>query len=47
VSVNDEQAAEDQLMSLVVSRSLHVANFGRKEYDLEDVFLRIVEGSQE
>jgi ABC-2 type transport system ATP-binding protein len=47
VSVNDEQAAEDQLMSLVVSRGLHVANFGRKEYDLEDVFLRIVEGSQE
>ena len=47
VSVTDEQAAEDQLMSLLVSQDLKVANFGRKEYELEDVFLRIVEGSQE
>jgi len=47
VSVTDEQTAEDQLLGLVVSRGLHVANFSRKEYDLEEVFLRIVEGSQE
>jgi ABC-type uncharacterized transport system ATPase subunit len=46
VSVTDEQAAEDRLLSLVVSQGLKVANFSRKEYALEDVFLRIVEGSQ-
>jgi len=47
VSVTDDQAAEDQLMSLMVSQGVKVANFGRKEYELEDVFLRIVEGSRE
>jgi ABC-2 type transport system ATP-binding protein len=46
VSVTDDQAAEDQLLGLVVSQGLKVANFSRKEYALEDVFLRIVEGSQ-
>ena len=47
VSVKDEQTAEDQLLGLVVSSGLKVANFSRKEYDLEEVFLRIVEGSKE
>jgi ABC-2 type transport system ATP-binding protein len=46
VSVTDEAAAEDQLLSLLVSSGLKVADFGRKEYDLEDVFLSIVERSQ-
>jgi ABC-2 type transport system ATP-binding protein len=46
VSVTDANAAEDQLLSLLVSAGLKVADFGRKAYDLEDVFLEIVEGSQ-
>ena len=45
VSVTDVDAAEDQLLSLLVSAGCKVADFGRKEYDLEDVFLSIVEGS--
>jgi ABC-2 type transport system ATP-binding protein len=46
VSVTDEVAAEDQLMSLLVSNGLKVSNFSRKEQNLEDVFLNIVERSQ-
>ena len=46
VSVTDETAAEDQLMSLLVSSGLKVSNFSRKEQNLEDVFLNIVERSQ-
>jgi len=45
VSVTDVDAAEDQLLSLLVSAGCKVADFGRKEYDLEDVFLSTVEGS--
>jgi ABC-2 type transport system ATP-binding protein len=45
VSVTDEAAAEDQLLTLLVSSGLKVADFGRKEYNLEDVFLSIVERS--
>jgi len=45
VSVTDEAAAEDELLSLLVSGGLKVADFGRKEYDLEDVFLSIVESA--
>jgi ABC-2 type transport system ATP-binding protein len=46
VSVTDADAAEDQLLSLLVSAGNKVADFGRKEHNLEDVFLKIVEGSQ-
>ena len=46
VSVTDEAAAEDQLMSLLVSNGLKVSNFSRKAQNLEDVFLNIVERSQ-
>ena len=46
VSVTDEAAAEDQLMSLLVSHGLKVSNFSRKEQNLEDVFINIVERSQ-
>ncbi|HSR30141.1 MAG TPA: hypothetical protein VLY63_06205, partial [Anaerolineae bacterium] len=45
VRVTDEAAAEDQLLSLLVSSGVKVADFGRKEYNLEDVFLSIVERS--
>ena len=46
VSVTDEAAAEDQLIGLLVSSGLKVSNFSRKEQNLEDVFLSIVERSQ-
>jgi len=46
VSVTDADAAEDQLLSLLESAGCKVADFGRKEHNLEDVFLKIVEGSQ-
>ncbi len=46
VSVTDEAAAKDQLMSLLVSRGLKVSNFSRKEQNLEDVFINIIERSQ-
>ncbi len=42
VKVTDEKAAEDQLMSLLVASGLKVSNFGRKEQNLEDVFINIV-----
>lgn len=43
VSVTDEAAAKDQLLSLLVANGLKVSNFGRKEQNLEDVFLNIIE----
>ena len=47
VSVNDEAAAKAQLLRQVVSDAgLNVLEFGRKKYELEDVFLSIVEGGQ-
>jgi ABC-2 type transport system ATP-binding protein len=46
VSVTDGVVAEDQLMSLLVSSGLKVANFSRKEQNLEDVFINIIERSQ-
>ena len=46
VSVTDEAAATDQLMGLLVSNGLKVSNFSRKEQNLEDVFINIIERSQ-
>ena len=46
VHVNDDQAAEAQLMRLVNSdEHVTVSEFGRKEMDLEEVFMRLVEGN--
>jgi len=46
VSVTDTAAAEDQLLGLIMAGGgVRVADFGRKEYALEDVFLSIVERS--
>jgi ABC-2 type transport system ATP-binding protein len=43
VSVTDEVAAEDQLQRLILEdRSLKVKHFGRKTYNLEEVFLELV-----
>jgi ABC-2 type transport system ATP-binding protein len=46
VTTTDGASAADELLSLLVSRGLKVSDFGRKEYELEDVFLSIVERSQ-
>ncbi len=46
VTVTDEAAAEDQLLRLVLADpALRVVEFGRKKYELEEVFLGLVEGS--
>jgi ABC-2 type transport system ATP-binding protein len=43
VSVTDEAAAEDLLLRLILDdRSLQVKHFGRKTYNLEEVFLELV-----
>jgi ABC-2 type transport system ATP-binding protein len=47
VSVTDEAAAEDQLLSLLLSSGLKVSDFRRKAYDLEDAFLGAVERSEQ
>ena len=45
VSVSDEAAAEAQLLRLVLaSEGINVIEYGRKRYELEDIFLSIVEG---
>jgi len=43
VSVKDDDAAEDQLLRLILEdRDLRVKSFGRKTYNLEEVFLSLV-----
>lgn len=45
VQVSDPEAAEDELLRLVLEdRSLKVKAFGRKTYNLEEVFLNIIDG---
>ncbi len=46
VSVTDEAAAKDQLISLLVSNGLKVSNFSRKEQNLENIFINLIERSQ-
>ena len=47
VSVSDENAAKDELLRLVLSQNgLRVTEFGRLKHNLEEVFLKIVEGSE-
>ena len=45
VKVTDSEQAEDQLLRLVLAnKRLTVQEFGRKQYDLEEVFVSLVEG---
>jgi ABC-type multidrug transport system ATPase subunit len=47
ITVSDEAAAEDQLLRLLLSDPVvTVADFGRQKYELEEVFLKIIEGSE-
>ncbi|HTP10959.1 MAG TPA: ABC transporter ATP-binding protein [Anaerolineae bacterium] len=46
VTVTDEAAAEEQLLRLILSDpQINVLEFGRKKYELEEVFLGLVEGN--
>jgi ABC-2 type transport system ATP-binding protein len=46
VSVSDSAAAEAQLLKLLVNGPVMVTEFRRKKYELEDVFMQVVEGGQ-
>lgn len=48
VDVNDETAAEEQLFRLLAQdEGVVVREYGRKKYELEEVFLQLVEGGQD
>jgi ABC-2 type transport system ATP-binding protein len=47
VSVTDPQAAEAQLLKLLVNGPVVVTEFRRKQYELEDVFMQVIEGGQD
>ncbi|HWI66187.1 MAG TPA: ABC transporter ATP-binding protein [Symbiobacteriaceae bacterium] len=45
VSVSSEEAAEENLLRLILAdRALRVTGFGRKQYDLEELFVNLVGG---
>jgi ABC-2 type transport system ATP-binding protein len=44
VSISDSAAAETGLLKLLVNGPVLVTEFRRKQYELEDVFLQVVEG---
>jgi ABC-2 type transport system ATP-binding protein len=47
VSVSDPQAAELQLLKLLVNGPTVVTEFHRKQYELEDIFMQVIEGGQD
>jgi ABC-2 type transport system ATP-binding protein len=47
VSVSDPAAAELNLLKLLVNDPVVVTEFRRKQYELEDVFMQVVEGGQD
>jgi ABC-2 type transport system ATP-binding protein len=47
VSVSDPQAAEAQLLKMLVNGPVVVTEFRRKQYELEDIFMQVVEGGQD
>jgi ABC-2 type transport system ATP-binding protein len=44
VAVNDEAAAENQLLKTLVNCPVIVTEFRRRQYDLEDIFMQVVQG---
>jgi ABC-2 type transport system ATP-binding protein len=46
VSVKDPQAAEAHLFKLLADSGVEVIDFHRKQYELEDIFMQVVEGGQ-
>ncbi|MGA2504120.1 MAG: ABC transporter ATP-binding protein [Anaerolineales bacterium] len=47
VSVSDPQAAETQLLKLLANPPVVVTEFRRKRYELEDIFIQVIEGDQD
>jgi ABC-type uncharacterized transport system ATPase subunit len=47
VSVSDPQAAEEQLLKVLVDGPVVVTEFRRKQYELEDIFMQVIEGGQD
>jgi ABC-2 type transport system ATP-binding protein len=47
VSVSDPQAAEAQLLKMLVSTPAVVTEFRRKRYELEDIFIQVIEGDRD
>jgi ABC-2 type transport system ATP-binding protein len=46
VSVTDAQIAETELLKLLVNGPTVVTDFRRKQYELEDIFMQVIEGGQ-
>lgn len=46
VSVSDQQAAEAQLFRLLANCPIEVTEFRRRQYQLEDIFMQVVEGEE-
>jgi hypothetical protein len=47
VHVTDEKVAKSELLRLILTdEDIKVVEFGRKQYELEEVFLSIVEGKE-
>ena len=47
ITVTDEDAVKDQLLRLVLAdEQMKISHFGRKTYELEEIFVNIVEGEQ-
>jgi ABC-2 type transport system ATP-binding protein len=46
VSVSDQQAAETELLKQLVNKPVLVTEFRRKQYELEDIFLQVIEGEK-
>ena len=44
LSVTNPEPAETQLLKLLVNAPVVVTEFRRKQYELEDIFMQIVEG---
>jgi ABC-2 type transport system ATP-binding protein len=47
LSVTDPQAAEAQLLKLLVNSAVVVTEFRRKRYELEDIFIQVIEGGHD
>jgi ABC-2 type transport system ATP-binding protein len=47
VSVNDPVTAEQQLLKMLVNEPVIVNEFRRKQYELEDVFMQVIEGGKD
>ena len=46
VSISDPETARIERLKLLVNEPVIVNEFRRKQYDLEDVFMQVVEGGQ-